>query len=254
MKPLVAIVTGGASGLGRGTVARLVRNGAKGVVIADLPTVDGDKVAKEIGGNCLFAPCDVTTENGVQSAIELAKGKFGNLTVVVNCAGVAIAKKTLSSKGPHPLDEFNKVIQVNVIGTFNTVRLAALAMSKNDAYTPDGERGVIVNTASVAAFEGQKGQAAYSASKGAIAGMTLPLSRDLAKHGIRVCTIAPGLFMTPMLAGLPQKERDRLSSVIPFPARLGDVDEYAKLVESIIDNNMLNGEVIRLDGAVRLPY
>ncbi|XP_068719091.1 3-hydroxyacyl-CoA dehydrogenase type-2-like isoform X1 [Montipora capricornis] len=251
LQKTVCLVTGGASGLGRATVQRLTRNGAR-VVIADLPSSDGDSVAKELGGNtCCFAPTDVTSEGDVQQAIKLANEKFGPLTAAVNCAGIGIAMRTVSKKGPHPLDQFEKVLKVNAVGTFNVIRLVAEQMATNEP-NEGGERGVIVNTASVAAYEGQIGQAAYSASKGAIVAMTLPVARDLSKTGIRVNTIAPGLFLTPLLLSLPEKVRDQLGQQVPFPSRLGDPSEFGQLVQSIIENPMINGEVIRLDGALRM--
>lgn len=246
----VALVTGGASGLGHATAKRLIGLGAK-VVIADLPSSAGATVATELGERCRFTPTDVTSEGDVQAAVARCYDDFGGLNLVVNCAGIAIAQRTVGRKGPHPLDAFERVLRVNVGGTFNVIRLAALRMQANDP-NGGGERGVIVNTASVAAFDGQIGQAAYSASKGAVVGMTLPIARDLSRAGIRVCTIAPGLFKTPMLAGLPEEAMIKLGQTVPFPARLGDPDEYAQLVVSILENAMLNGEVIRLDGALRM--
>ncbi|XP_020603572.1 3-hydroxyacyl-CoA dehydrogenase type-2-like isoform X1 [Orbicella faveolata] len=250
LRKAVCIVTGGASGLGRATVQRLAQNGAR-VVIADLPSSDGENVAKELGESCCFAPTDATSEADVQQAIKLANEKFGCLTVAVNCAGIGNAAKTVSKKGAHPLAQFEKVLKVNTVGTFNVIRLVAEQMAKNEP-NEGGERGVIVNTASVAAYEGQIGQAAYSASKGAIVGMTLPIARDLAQYGIRVNTIAPGLFLTPLLMQLPEKVRNELGKTMPFPSRLGDPSEYGQLVQSIIENPMINGEVIRLDGALRM--
>lgn len=222
------------------------------MVIADLQGSKGEEVAKEIGANATFAPTDVTSEEDVTAALEVVGERYGTLNCVVNCAGIGIAKRTLTKKGPHPLDEFHKILQVNTVGSFNVIRLSADLMSQADPYTVSGERGVIVNTASVAAFDGQIGQAAYSASKGGIVGMTLPIARDLARHGVRVCTIAPGLFETPLLASLPDAVRKELGLSIPFPRRLGAPDEYAHLVQSIIENPLLNGEVIRLDGALRM--
>lgn len=247
----VAIVTGGASGLGLATAKRLVRLGAS-VVIADLPRSNGAAEAEALGPKARFAPTDVTSESDVQAAIDLAYTTFGGLNLVVNCAGIAIALRTLTKEGAHPLDLFQKVISVNIAGTFNMIRLAALRMQEN-APNAGGERGVIVNTASVAAYDGQIGQAAYAASKGGVVGMTLPIARDLSRVGIRVCTIAPGLFKTPMLAGLPEVVQNQLAQQVPFPNRLGDPDEYGQLVVSILENAMLNGEVIRLDGALRMP-
>ena len=247
---IVAIVTGGASGLGHATAARLVRHGAK-VVIADLARSNGAAVAAELGDAARFVPTDVTKPEDVEAAIAAAD-ELGGLHVAVNCAGIAIAKRTLTKEGAHPLDEFAKVVTVNTVGTFNVIRLTADRMSRNEP-NAGGERGVIVNTASVAAYDGQIGQAAYSASKGAVVGMTLPIARDLSRLGIRVCTIAPGLFRTPMLAGLPEKVQNELGQQVPFPSRLGNPDEYGQLVQAIIENAMLNGEVIRLDGALRMP-
>ena len=246
----VALVTGGASGLGLATAKRLLRLGAR-VVLVDLAKSRGAALMAELGTNARFAPADVTSEPDVQAAVALAYDAFGGLNLVVNCAGIAIAQRTLTKDGAHPLDAFQRVLEVNVAGTFNVIRLAALRMQGN---TPNagGERGVIVNTASVAAYDGQIGQAAYAASKGAIVGMTLPIARDLARAGIRVCTIAPGLFKTPMLAGLPDVVQNQLALTVPFPSRLGDPDEYGQLVQAILENAMLNGEVIRLDGALRM--
>jgi len=246
----VALVTGGASGLGLATAKRLLRLGAK-VVIADLPRSNGQDLLAELGANAAFAPTDVTSEADVQAAVALAYDTFGALNLVVNCAGIAIALRTLTKEGAHPLDAFQRIINVNVAGTFNVIRLASVRM-QNNAPNAGGERGVIVNTASVAAYDGQIGQAAYAASKGAVVGMTLPIARDLARVGIRVCTIAPGLFKTPMLAGLPEQVQNQLAQTVPFPNRLGDPDEYGQLVVSILENAMLNGEVIRLDGALRM--
>lgn len=247
----VAIVTGAGSGLGQATARRLATQGAK-VVILDLERSRGAEVAREIGDHARFVPGDVTNEDDVLRAIKTAQDHLGGLHIAVNCAGIAIATKTTSRKGPHPLDAFLKVLTVNAAGTFNVIRLAADAMQHNQP-NDQGERGVIINTASVAAFDGQIGQAAYSASKGAVVGMTLPIARDLARSGIRVCTIAPGLFKTPMLAGLPDAVQNQLGATVPFPNRLGDPDEYAQLVQAITENPMLNGEVIRLDGALRMP-
>ena len=245
----VALVTGGASGLGRATVEGLVAAGA-GAVICDLPTSGGAELAKELGDAVRFAPTDVTSEADVQAAVALAAQEFGGLHIAVNCAGVGRAQRVLGKHGAHSLDLFSKVVQVNLIGTFNVIRLAAEQIVK--AEPEDGERGVIVNTASIAAFDGQIGQAAYSASKGGVVGMTLPLARDLAQALIRVVTIAPGTFDTPMLAALPQEARDALGKAIPHPSRLGDPREYGLLVRHIAENPMLNGEVIRLDGGLRM--
>jgi 3-hydroxyacyl-CoA dehydrogenase/3-hydroxy-2-methylbutyryl-CoA dehydrogenase len=250
LKKTVALVTGGASGLGRGTATQLVREGAR-VVILDLERSVGAQVAVELGPSAAFAPTDVTSEADVTRALDLCQERFGTPTAVVNCAGIAIATRTLSKKGVHPLDAFLKILQVNVTGSFNVIRLAAARMSEA-APNQHGERGVIVNTASVAAFDGQIGQVAYSASKGAVVGMTLPLARDLAMFGIRVCTIAPGLFRTPMLETLPAEAIKALEANVPFPPRLGNPEEYGKLVQAILENPMLNGETIRLDGALRM--
>ncbi|XP_074873661.1 3-hydroxyacyl-CoA dehydrogenase type-2 isoform X2 [Carettochelys insculpta] len=249
---MVGLVTGGASGLGRATAERLVQQGASAVIV-DLPMSDGQSVAEALGEQCIFAPADVTSEADVKGALALAREKFGRLDLAVNCAGIAVAVKTYNTKKdePHRLEDFQRVLNVNVAGTFNVIRLSAGEMGRNDP-DADGHRGVIINTASVAAFEGQVGQAAYSASKGGIVSMTLPIARDLAPMGIRVITIAPGLFATPLLAGLPEKVRTFLARQVPFPSRLGQPGEYAHLVQCIVENPMLNGEVIRLDGAIRL--
>ncbi|KAF6390144.1 hydroxysteroid 17-beta dehydrogenase 10 [Rhinolophus ferrumequinum] len=243
VKDLVAIITGGASGLGLATAERLVRQGASAVLL-DMPNSDGEAQAKKLGKSCVFTPADVTSEKDVQAALTLAKEKFGRVDVAVNCAGVAVAIKTYNSKKSqaHTLEDFQRVLNVNLIGTFNVIRLVAGEMGQNE---PDqgGQRGVIINTASVAAFEGQVGQAAYSASKGGIVGMTLPIARDLAPMG---------LFGTPLLNTLPEKVRNFLASQVPFPRRLGDPAEYAHLVQAIIENPFINGEVIRLDGAIRM--
>ncbi|WP_455279631.1 3-hydroxyacyl-CoA dehydrogenase [Cupriavidus necator] len=243
----VFIVTGGASGLGAGTARMLAEAGGK-VVIADLSEAAGQALAAELGGQ--FVRCDVTSEADGQAVVAAAQA-LGRLSGIVNCAGVATANKTVGKNGPHPLDAFDKTIRINLIGTFNMIRLAAAAMVQN---TPDseGERGVIINTASVAAFDGQIGQAAYAASKGGVVGMTLAIARDLSRDGVRCMTIAPGLFETPMLLGMPQEVQDALGKMVPFPPRLGRPAEYGKLARSIIENPMLNGEVIRLDGAIRM--
>lgn len=243
----VFIVTGGASGLGEGTARMLASNGAK-VVIADMQTEKGQAVAQAIGG--IFVHCDVSSESDGQAAVQQATA-LGKLMGLVNCAGVAPAEKTVGKNGAHSLSGYQKVIQVNLIGSFNMIRLAAQAMSGNEP-EPTGERGVLISTASVAAYDGQIGQAAYAASKGGIVGMTLPIARDLARSGIRNMTIAPGIFGTPMLFGMPQDVQDALAAGVPFPSRLGTPQDYAKLVKHIIENDMLNGEVIRLDGAIRL--
>lgn len=243
-----ALVTGGASGLGRATVDALVAAGAK-VVIVDLASSEGAAVAAEIGDAARFVPADVTKGEEVQEAINTAR-ELGPLRVVVNCAGIGTPGRVVGKKGPHLLEQFERVVKVNLIGTFNVLRLAAHAMSLSDPV--DGERGVIVNTASIAAFDGQIGQAAYAASKGGVVGMTLPIARDLAQHLIRVVTIAPGTFSTPMLHGLPDEAIKSLGDAVPMPSRLGDPAEYAALVQHIAENQMLNGEVIRLDGALRM--
>jgi len=245
----VALVTGGASGLGLATARRLVKAGGKAVLV-DLPSSKGDEAAASLDGGAVFAAADVTDEAAVRSALDAA-GELGQLRVVVNCAGIGTPGRLLGRDGTaYPIEPFVKVLQVNLIGTFNVIRLAAERMA---AAEPVGEeRGVIVNTASVAAYEGQIGQAAYSASKGGIVGMTLPIARDLAQRQIRVVTIAPGLFDTPLLAGLPEEARTSLGQQVPHPSRLGDPDEYGALVEHIVANPMLNGEVIRLDGAIRM--
>lgn len=236
------IVTGGASGLGGATTKALLERGAT-VVVADLKG--------EAPEGATFVATDVTDEQQVQHAVDVARDQDAPLSGVVNCAGIAIAAKVLGKQGPHSLDTFMKVLQVNVGGTFNMIRLAAAAMKENEP-GEDGERGVIINTASVAAYDGQIGQAAYSASKGGVVGMTLPIARELARDGIRVMTIAPGIFWTPMMAGLPEEAQKSLGEQVPFPSRLGDPSEYAALATHIIENRMLNGEVIRLDGAIRM--
>lgn len=243
----VFIVTGAASGLGEGAARRLAMAGAT-VVLADLQEERGQAVAAEIGG--AFVRCDVSSEADGQAVVAKAVS-LGKLMGLVNCAGIAPAVKTVGKEGPHPLATFSKTITVNLIGTFNMIRLAADAMCKN---TPEatGERGVLINTASVAAYDGQIGQAAYAASKGGVVGMTLPIARDLARNGIRCCTIAPGIFGTPMLFGMPKEVQDALAAGVPFPSRLGTPEDYAKLVQHIVENDMLNGETIRLDGAIRL--
>ena len=243
----VFIVTGGASGLGEGTARMLVANGAS-VVIADLQVDKGEALAKELGG--AFVKCDVSQEADARAVVERAVG-LGRLFGLVNCAGIAPAAKTVGKEGAHALHLFAKVVTVNLIGSFNMIRLAAEAMSKNDP-EPTGERGVLISTASVAAYDGQIGQAAYSASKGGVVGMTLPIARDLARNGIRNMTIAPGIFGTPMLFTMPKEVQDALAANVPFPSRLGTPADYAKLVHQIVTNEMLNGEVIRLDGAIRL--
>ncbi len=247
----VAVVTGGASGLGEATVREIVTAGGKAVIF-DLNEEKGNKLVGELEDQAIFVKVDVTSEENVQAGLERAIAEFGGVHILVNCAGIALAKKVLGRSGVHDLASFNKVLQVNVVGTFNAIRLTAEKMAANEP-NEEGERGVIINTASVAAFDGQIGQAAYSASKGAVVGMTLPLARDLAPFGIRVVSIAPGVFETPLFAGLPEKAQAALAKMTPFPPRLGKPQEYAKLVRAIVENPMLNGETIRLDGAIRMP-
>jgi NAD(P)-dependent dehydrogenase (short-subunit alcohol dehydrogenase family) len=246
----VALITGGASGLGEATARNLAAAGGR-VVILDRPGSAGEALVAALGGAAAFAPADVTNEAEVERAVAVAVERFGALHVAVNCAGVGAAMKTYGKQGPMPLAMFSKVIEINLIGTFNVIRLAAAAMARN-APNAGGERGVVINTASIAAFDGQIGQAAYSASKGGVVGMTLPIARDLASLGIRVVTIAPGTFDTPMLAMLPEEQRRALGAQIPFPSRLGQPSEYAMLARHIVENPMLNGETIRLDGALRM--
>jgi 3-hydroxyacyl-CoA dehydrogenase/3-hydroxy-2-methylbutyryl-CoA dehydrogenase len=247
----VAIVTGGASGLGEATVRSIVANGGK-VAILDLSEELGAKLAEELGRDqAIFIKADVTNESEIQQALNQTVEAFGGLHVAVNCAGIGAAQKVLNKDKPHDLGTFTKIIQVNLIGTFNMTRLAAKKMTANSP-NEEGERGVIINTASVAAFDGQIGQAAYSASKGGIVGMTLPIARELARHGIRNVTIAPGLFDTPLFSTLPEEARAALGATVPFPSRLGYPKEFAQLAQSIIENPMLNGETIRLDGAIRM--
>ena len=241
------IVTGAASGLGEGTARMLAANGGR-VVLADMQVEKGEAVAREIGG--VFVPCDVTQEADGQAVVARAVS-LGKLVGLINCAGIATADKTVGKSGPHTLAGFTRTISINLIGTFNMIRLAADAMCRNEPEAT-GERGVLISTASVAAYDGQIGQAAYSASKGGIVGMTLPIARDLARNGIRNMTIAPGIFGTPMMFGMPKEVQDSLAASVPFPSRLGTPQDYARLVRHIIENEMLNGEVIRLDGAIRL--
>jgi len=244
------IVTGGASGLGEATARTLVEGGAN-VVIADLQVEKGQALVQSLGKQVRFIKTDITNEEDGKAAVALAGSEFGSLQGLVNCAGVAVAEKTVGKDGAHVLANFTRCITINLIGTFNMIRLAASVLVKGEPNAA-GERGVIVNTASVAAYDGQIGQAAYSASKGGIVGMTLPIARDLSRDGIRVCTIAPGIFETPMLFGLPKEVQDVLGKMVPFPSRLGKPAEYAALAKHIIENEMLNGETIRLDGAIRL--
>ena len=250
LKGSAFIVTGGASGLGEASVRMLVEGGAN-VVIADLQAENGQALAHDLGKSARFIKTDVTSEDEGTAAVAFAGQEFGALQGLVNCAGIAIAEKTVGKNGPHRLASFTRCISVNLIGSFNMIRLAAAIMVKGQPNTA-GERGVIINTASVAAYDGQIGQAAYSASKGGIVGMTLPIARDLSRDGIRVCTIAPGIFETPMLLGLSNEVQDALGKMVPFPSRLGRPAEYAALAQHIIENEMLNGETIRLDGAIRM--
>jgi len=245
IKGAVAVVTGGASGLGLATTKRLLDAGAQ-VVVLD---IRGKEAVDELGDRAVFAETDVTNEAAVTAALDAAE-KLGPVRIVINCAGTGNAIKTLSKDGPFPLDLFRKVVEINLIGTFNVIRLGAERIAKTEPI--NGERGVIVNTASVAAFDGQVGQAAYSASKGGVVGMTLPIARDLSRELIRVVTIAPGLFDTPLLAGLPEPAKESLGKQVPHPSRLGNPDEYGMLAVHIVENPMLNGEVIRLDGAIRM--
>ena len=253
-KNAIAVVTGAGQGLGKATAHRLANQGVK-VVITDISKELAEKTVSEIGNdNAIAGIADVTKEDDVKYMLENVDNKWGmthSINILVNCAGIAPPIKTLGKKGPHPLDAYTNVMMINTVGTFNMIRLCAEQMSTNNVDN-HGCRGVIINTASVAAYDGQIGQAAYSSSKAAVVGMTLPIARDLSKTGIRVNTIAPGLFMTPMMEGLPEKVRNDLASTVPFPSRLGNPDEYAHLVQAIIENPMLNGEVIRLDGALRM--
>jgi 3-hydroxyacyl-CoA dehydrogenase / 3-hydroxy-2-methylbutyryl-CoA dehydrogenase len=245
-----ALVTGGASGLGEATVRAIISAGGKAAIL-DLDDSRGMKLTSELGDNSLFIKTDVSSAESVTKAIGQATAIFGQINVAVNCAGIAPAAKVLGKQGPHDLELFNRVLQVNLVGTFNLIRLAAETIAKNEPGA-DGERGVIINTASVAAFEGQIGQAAYSASKSGIVGLTLPVARELAPLGIRVVTIAPGIMETPMLMGMPDHVREALGKMVPFPQRLGRPEEYAMLARQIIENTMLNGTTIRLDGAIRM--
>ncbi len=243
-----AIISGGASGLGEASARRLAQLGAK-VVLLDLNEDRGNALAEEIGA--AFIKTDICNTEDVKQAIDFTKGKFGKIDIVVNCAGISSGMKTASKKGPHDLDYFKKVININLVGIFDVMRQSSYQMLQNDL-NDEGGRGIIINTASVAAFDGQIGQVAYSASKAALAGMTLPVARDLSGDGIRICTIAPGLFNTPMMQALPEQVRTDLAKTVPFPQKLGDPDEFAMLVQQIIENPMLNGETIRLDGAIRM--
>ncbi|MBK7002154.1 MAG: 3-hydroxyacyl-CoA dehydrogenase [Rhodoferax sp.] len=250
IKDSVFVITGGGSGLGAATASMVVAAGGK-VVLADLLKEAGEAVARSLGENACFVQTDVGDPASAQNAIDTALASFGGLHGLVNCAGIAPPRKVLGKEGAHDLETFLRVLHINLGGTFNMIRLAAHAMSQAQP-NAEGERGVIVNTASVAAFDGQIGQAAYAASKAGVVGMTLPVARELASHGIRVVTIAPGIFETPMLKGLPQTAQDALGAMVPFPARLGRPEEYAALVRHIVENVYLNGEVIRLDGAIRM--
>jgi NAD(P)-dependent dehydrogenase (short-subunit alcohol dehydrogenase family) len=251
IKNRVFIVTGGGSGLGAAVARTLVAAGAQ-VVIADIDRAAGQAIAAELGDNLRFAPTDVTSEADGKAAVQLALDSFGHLHGLVNCAGVAPGEKVVGREGPHRLESFARAVSINLIGTFNMIRLVADAIVK-EMPGEDGERGVIVNTASIAAYDGQIGQAAYAASKGGVVALTLPVARELARYGVRVVTIAPGIFETPMMAGLPRDVQDSLGQGVPFPPRLGRPPEYAALVRHICENTMLNGEVIRLDGALRMP-
>ncbi len=244
----VAIVTGGGSGLGEATARALAERGAK-VALLDVGMERAEAVAADIGG--IAVKCDVSSAENAEAAIAEVAAKLGEPRILVNCAGIAIAMKTTSKDGAHPLDLYKKVIEVNLVGTFNMIRLFAVRCEKSEPLD-GGERGVIINTASVAAYDGQVGQVAYSSSKGGVVGMTLPVARDLSRSGIRVCTIAPGIFKTPMMAGLPEEAQISLGQQVPFPPRLGEPSEYAALACHIVDNQMLNGETIRLDGAIRM--
>jgi NAD(P)-dependent dehydrogenase (short-subunit alcohol dehydrogenase family) len=250
VKNSVAVVTGGASGLGEACVRNLLSGGAK-IAILDFAADRGAKIAAELGKDVIFAQTDVADDAGVQGAINKTMETFGAINIAINCAGGSVPMKVLSKKGPMPLAAFNRTIQMNLVGTFNVIRLAVEQMVKNQPDV-DGEKGVIINTSSAAAFDGQIGQADYSASKGGIVAMTLPIARECADYGIRVMTIAPGLFDTPLLHGLPEAAREALGKMVPFPRRLGRPAEFASLVRHIIENHMLNGEVIRLDGAIRM--
>jgi 3-hydroxyacyl-CoA dehydrogenase / 3-hydroxy-2-methylbutyryl-CoA dehydrogenase len=250
IKNSVAVISGGASGLGEASVRRLVANGAKAAIL-DLDEKRGNGLVEELGNSTRFFKTDVTDGQSVQNAVNGAFEDFGAIHVAISCAGIGTPMKVIGKNGPMPIDQFNQVIQVNLIGTMNVIRLAAEKMFANEP-NEDGEKGVVINTASVAAFEGQIGQAAYASSKAAVAGLTLPIAREFANYGIRVVTIAPGLFETPMLAALPEKALVALSQMMPFPKRLGYPTEYAMLVEQILSNPMLNGETIRLDAALRM--
>ena len=250
LNEVVAIVTGGASGLGEATVRNIVTQGGKAVIV-DLQDERAASLVEQLGDAVTYVKTDVSNEEQVIAAINRGVETFGKINVAVNCAGIGVAQKVVSKRGVHALDDFEKVLRVNLTGTFNVIRLAAATMENNEP-DQDGQRGVIINTASVAAFDGQIGQAAYSASKGGVVGMTLPIARELASIGVRVVTIAPGLINTPLFATLPDQAKEALGAMTPFPKRLGEPSEYAHLVGAIIENTMLNGEVIRLDGAIRM--
>ncbi|PLR83584.1 3-hydroxyacyl-CoA dehydrogenase [Bacillus canaveralius] len=250
IKETIAVVSGGASGLGEATVRNIVQKGGKALIL-DLSEERGKRLESELGKRVLFVKTDVTNEQNIASALQQGISVFGSINTVINCAGIATGEKILGRQGVHRLDTFSRVISINLVGSFNVIRLAAEKMVNNEQ-NKAGERGVIINTASVAAFEGQIGQAAYSASKGGIVAMTLPIARELAAFGIRVMAIAPGLFHTPMFDTLPEQARLSLGKIVPFPSRLGEPHEYAMLVESILENPMLNGETIRLDGGIRM--
>ena len=250
IKGCTALVTGGASGLGEASIRQLVQDGARAAIL-DLDEDRGNRLAAELGNSAIFCKTDVTDEKSVQAAIDKAMAAFGAIHIALNCAGIGIPGKVISKKGSMPIEQFNKVLQVNLVGTLTVIKNAAEKMLDNSP-NADGEKGVIINTASVAAFEGQIGQAAYSASKGGIVGMTLPIAREFADYGIRVVTIAPGLFDTPMMAGLPEKAKESLVEMIPFPKRLGRPSEYALTVKHLIENPMFNGSTIRLDQAIRM--
>ena len=250
-KDTAAVVTGGASGLGQATARALAKAGAK-VAIFDMNADRGKKVAAELGDNVIFQKVDVTSEDAVKQGIAAAISAFGKINACINCAGIGYAMKTMGKEGPHEYGAFKKVLEINLFGTFNVLRLAVEKMCENEP-NEDGERGVIVNTASVAAYDGLKGQVAYSASKGGIVGMTLPIARDLSFYGVRICAIAPGLFLTPLFEGLGEKVVEQLSAQVTFPKRLGKPSEYGDLARNIVESPYLNGETIRLDGAIRLP-
>lgn len=251
IQDVVALVTGGASGLGEACVIELVKHGAKAVIV-DVDTDKGETLAAGIGANAVFVKTDITSESDVCQAIQKAVDVFGKINVLINCAGIVNPGKLIGRKGPLPLDAFNKVLQINLLGTFNVIRLTAEQMMKNSP-GEDGEKGVIINSASIAAFEGQIGQVAYSASKAGIVGMTLPIAREVADYGIRIVTVAPGIFDTPMMAGLPAAVKEDMAKTVPFPGRLGKPVEFARTALHIIGNIMLNGSCIRLDGALRMP-